>query len=356
MLAHEQSYYHSRSTTFNNKSSRHFSTGAPLKSPNGRMPSSDNPLDLYLTGEQGVHYMFFRKELLNYLLDVTGLSLDELRHIIFKGSFGISEKYDNSDVSLTKDHVIHWEDFELNFVAEHAFSITDLVDHIRETIDENGYKPEEVDLVICLWPRDSGGDGDDGFDDDMPSSSSKGSSFVDNNFPHMSPNSVIKRRNYSTSTMKKKSKWYKTFFLTIDNIQDEKSFLDNVKHLDPYTRFSILSRICYADNLYKMLAHQYILSDRGITKRNSDLSEYRNWILYHLAESTCNYGFETDEVIGIQFDVFTVNYTIKSPEKIFRVKDLSLDKNISVDTASKLKEVFQILPLSMDINSYGRKL
>lgn len=60
--------------------------------------------------------------------------------------------------------------------------------------------------------------------------------------------------------------------------------------------------------------------------------------------------------MGIQFDVFTINYTPRSPEKIFTVKDLSLDKNISPDTASKLKEVFQIIPLSMDINSYGRKL
>ena len=103
-----------------------------------------------------------------------------------------------------------------------------------------------------------------------------------------------------------------------------------------------------------MLAHQYILSDKGTNNRKSDLLSFRNWALYHLHETASNYGFETDEIIGIQFDVFSINYTPRSPEKIFTVKDLSLDKNISPDTASKLKEVFQIIPLSMDINSYGK--
>lgn len=73
--------------------------------------------------------------------------------------------------------------------------------------------PEEVDLVLSFWPKAPGDDGSDGMSNE-PSSSSYSSSASVNNNPPKSPTNKAFNRNYSTSTIKKKSKWYKTFFLS----------------------------------------------------------------------------------------------------------------------------------------------
>lgn len=78
--------------------------------------------------------------------------------------------------------------------------------------------------------------------------------------------------------------------------------------------------------------------------------------MFHLGECAARYGFDTDDIIGLQFDVFSLGFNTKLPKKIFTVKSHTLDDTISKKTASKLKEIFQVIPLTMNPDDYGNKL
>ena len=152
----------------------------------------------------------------------------------------------------------------------------------------------------------------------------------------------------SEDIIKTKSKWFNTFFLTAHEILDVKIFNQEFYSLDPYARYSVLCRICYSNNLYKMVSFQYTLNDKGPDTRKAALLEYRIWISYHVSECVAKYGFEAYEITGLQFDVFCIDFNTRSSKKIFSVKTHSLDVDTTKKTASELKDIFQIFPYSFD--------
>ena len=68
------------------------------------------------------------------------------------------------------------------------------------------------------------------------------------------------------------------------------------------------------------------------------------------------YGFEAYVITGLIFDVFCIDFTTRSPNKIFSVKTHYLDVDTTKKTASELKDIFQIYPLTMSTKDYGSKL
>ena len=389
-------------------SSRSFSTCSyfnAVKSYNRPITS----LNLHMSGEQATNFLFVLDGLSDYLCNVTGLEYEELVNDEYNGVIGLVEQVEGIEDWTHKDVrnavPFLWEDFRFNF---NVVTVRDLVDLISKTIEETGKRPSEVDIILSIWPSGFKHDASHNIPQ-VPSSRCFGierqtlyntlktvagaaiglalgrrkySTFshclrikpIVGGFsicfatqamrkrPHVKSlhtDSSIDINNVSVSNIsdvelalvkansKTQSKWYKTFLLSINDLSDKKLFVEYFESLDSHIRFSILSRICYSNNLYKMLSHQYVLTGQGIDTRKTDLLDYRLWIMYHLGVSADKYGYDTDDIIGVQFDIFTIGYSIKAPQKIFSAKDHSLDSDISRDTASNLKDIFQILPLSM---------
>lgn len=233
---------------------------------------------------------------------------------------------------VTPNVIKHWK----LFFRCHILTSSTLAKLIADTIKDEGYTLEDVFVVLTL-KKGGLSDDDDDHDDGGGNakyivtrarwSLSSNGTFTRyyhtqtiSNVSHNRMYSSLASPSSSEDIIKTKSKWFNTLFLTAHEISDVKIFNQEFYSLDPYARYSVLCRICYSNNLYKMVSFQYTLNDKGPDTRKAALLEYIIWISYHVSECVAKHGFEAYEITGLQFDVFCIDFTTKSHKKIFSAK------------------------------------
>ena len=247
---------------------------------------------------------------------------------------------------VTPNVIKHWK----LFFRCHILTSSTLAKLIADTIKDEGYTLEDVFVVLTLKKgglRDDDDDHDDGGGNAKYivtrarwSLSSNGTftryyhTQTISNVSHNRMYSSLASPSSSEDIIKTKSKWFNTLFLTAHEISDVKIFNQEFYSLDPYARYSVLCRICYSNNLYKMVSFQYTLNDKGPDTRKAALLEYIIWISYHVSECVAKHGFEAYEITGLQFDVFCIDFTTKSHKKIFSAKTHCLYLDTTKKTAS----------------------
>jgi len=132
------------------------------------------------------------------------------------------------------------------------------------------------------------------------------------------------------------------------NLQDNYNILNSVKEkkskfTDIYFKMSEL-------NNFKIFASKLEILQTGI----------RYSILFRLETSMLNYNYTGDDIITVQLLIYHVEYTeniIKSPESIFILQTLGLNKDLAETTVAKANLGYnKLLPLTMDVDDYDSKL
>nr|YP_009379212.1 DNA polymerase type B2 [Leptogium hirsutum]ARQ27106.1 DNA polymerase type B2 [Leptogium hirsutum] len=155
-----------------------------------------------------------------------------------------------------------------------------------------------------------------------------------------------------------KIKFVEIYFY-MDELNNFEIFVSKLDILTLGTRYSILFRVCFGDSAkFKMLGSQLSFDVNDPSLKLDYLYQLHNNILTRLETSMLNYNFTGDDIITIQFLIYKVYYNekiIKSPQNIFTLNKLGLNKDLVDTTIDKINLGYnKLLPLSMEISDYDK--
>lgn len=141
-------------------------------------------------------------------------------------------------------------------------------------------------------------------------------------------------------TKEKKVKFIDVYFSTYE-LNDFKIFVYKLEILQIGLRYSILFRVCFGNTArFSMLGPQFGFYVSDSTMRFDFLQNFHNNILFRLETSMLNYNYTGDDIITVQLLIYNVQYNeniIKSPESIFTLKTLGLNKDLADTTIENTK-------------------
>lgn len=160
------------------------------------------------------------------------------------------------------------------------------------------------------------------------------------------------------NTNKKK---YIDIYLSPYELYNFDVFTSKFASLNKLVRYCLLFRVCYGSKTsYKMLGNQLNFQIVDSPDKNEVFKRLHENIISRLDNSMLSYKYNENDLISIQFLVYTVLYTDKVVKNIsnkFNSNKLGVNKDLVVDTNKRLDLGYnKLLPLTMDLQLYNNKI